>query len=80
MSKENMSINVDMGTATFERKLRAIADHATSLADRLCEIDERACPECGGEMQLHHQYADDKLKASNLVCKCGYNQAYKAKE
>lgn len=37
----------DIDTSSIEKKLRAIAKHATALADELKEIDAATCPQCG---------------------------------
>jgi len=36
-----VSLGLDLGTITFEKKLRAIAKHATALADELDVIDNQ---------------------------------------
>lgn len=66
-----------LNTTTSISKLRAIADHATSLANQLQEIDELTCPECGEQMKRTFKHADNEVKATKLSCKvCGFNETF----
>lgn len=63
----------DIDTSSIEKKLRAIAKHATALADELKKLDEEKCPDCGSkEVEVARTYGDNERYDIAITChNCG---------
>lgn len=60
----------DIDTSSIEKKLRAIAKHATALADELKEIDAATCPQCGSsKVEVKKIVGDNKTRDKIIKCK-----------
>ncbi|GAB6931603.1 hypothetical protein JCM10914A_55860 [Paenibacillus sp. JCM 10914] len=76
MDKKNdgISVTLSVNTDLLSLKLRAIAKHATALADDLDKIDEATCSECGGPLDEMTLYAEKIFEHKEYVCnQCGHD-------
>jgi len=67
----NLHIDVNMDTDSLSLKLKAIAKHATALANELERIDADEldkCKKCGGHVYTEKTFKDYKLVSEIRRC------------
>ena len=67
-----LEIQTAVNTDSFQLKLRAIAKHASALADELEKIGGVTCNKCGGLMEVCEFYSGYGVERTTFECKqCG---------
>ena len=62
-----------VGTDLLSLKVRAIAKHATALADELDEIDKVKCSKCGSAMEWYELSYEGTTERSYVCKQCGHS-------